>query len=165
MGRPPKPVEQKRRNGNPGQRPLPAPIIILPSAEMDVPDPPRGLRKAGKERWCRLWGVGAAWLSERTDWDIMVRLCEAHDEREELRREVKRRGRYSTGSQGQLVTHPAVEQLRTIENLITRWESLCGFTPSDRSRLGMAEVQRVSKLEELIAKRQEARRTATAAGQ
>ncbi len=132
----------------------------MPGEGLAVPEPPEGLSQAGLDRWCRLWGVGGAWLSERTDYDLMVRLCEAHDERAKLRKEVAKKGRYSYGSQGQLVTHPAVEQLRTIENLITRWESLCGFTPSDRSRLGVAEVVRMNKLEELIAKRTEARRTA-----
>lgn len=153
MGRPPKPTEVKRRNGNPGKRPLPEAVIRLPGA-IEVPAPPTSLRKTGRDTWERLWSVGAPWLSLRTDWDIMVRLCEAQDERALLRREVRKHGRYSYGSQGQLVTHPAVDQLRTIENLITRWESLCGFTPSDRSRLGMAEVQRMSKMDELIARRQ-----------
>lgn len=156
MGRPPKPVEMKRRNGNPGKRPLPEPVLLLPGIT-EVPEAPSSLRKIGRDAWDRLWSVGQPWLSIRTDWDIMVRLCEAHDERAMLRKEVKKVGRYSTGSQGQLVTHPAVEQLRTIENLITRWESLCGFTPSDRSRLGMAEVARMSKMDELIARRQASR--------
>ena len=31
--------------------------------------------------------------------------------------------------------------------------SLLGFTPTDRSRLGVAEVKRETKIEELIAKR------------
>lgn len=87
----------------------------------------------------------------------MVRLCEAIDEREVLKEEIKIHGRYSKGSMGQVVTHPAVDQLRTLEALITRWESLCGFTPSDRSRLGMAEVKRMSQLDELRAKRDAAR--------
>lgn len=152
MGRPPKPVELKRLLGNPGSRPLPEPVLLLPSS-VEVPAAPRSLKKAGKERWERLWSVGRAWLSPTTDLDIMVRLCEAHDERALLQREVRKHGRYAKGSQGQTVTHPAVDQLRTIEGLITRWESLCGFTPSDRSRLGLAEVTKMSKLEELRAKR------------
>lgn len=158
-GPPPKPIEAKRRSGNPGHRPLPEPVVRLPVAQVEIPDPPRGLRKAGKEAWARLWSVGSAWLSPITDWDIMVRLCEAHDERDLLRKEVRKHGRYSFGSMGQTVTHPAVDQLRTLEGLITRWESLCGFTPSDRSRLGVAEVEKLSKMDELLARRM-ARRAA-----
>jgi P27 family predicted phage terminase small subunit len=150
MGRPPKPVEQKRLAGNPGKRPLPEPVVVIPSAELAVPAYPRGLRKVGKEAWDRLWRVGGAWLSPATDWDIMVRLCQAHDEREELRRAVRKHGHSATGGNGQEVAHPAVLQLRTLEGLITRWESLCGFTPSDRSRLGLVEVQRLSKLDEFL---------------
>src|SRR5262245_10342976 len=134
VGRPPKPVEQKRRAGNPGHRPLGTAAAVIPSAELAVPAYPSGLRKLGKATWDRLWRVGGAWLSPSTDWDIMVRLCQAHDERAELRRDIRKKGRYTTGSMGQEVTHPAVLQLRTVEGLITRWESLCGFTPADRAR-------------------------------
>jgi hypothetical protein len=43
--------------------------------------------------------------------------------------------------------------LRELEKNITNSLSLLGFTPTDRSRLGVAEVKAKSKLEELRAKR------------
>jgi hypothetical protein len=36
VGRPPKPVEQKRRAGNPGKRPLPETTIAIPTSQMDI---------------------------------------------------------------------------------------------------------------------------------
>jgi hypothetical protein len=39
------------------------------------------------------------------------------------------------------------------EKLIQTSLSLLGFTPSDRARLGLAEVKRSSKLEELMERR------------
>ena len=39
--------------------------------------------------------------------------------------------------------------LRDIDRLIISNLSLLGLTPTDRTRLGVAEVRRVSKLEEL----------------
>lgn len=83
----------------------------------------------------------------------MVRLCQGYDERDALRKIIKSEGYTTVGSTGQTVAHPAVGMVRQLEAQITRWESLCGFTPSDRSRLGMAEVQRVSKLDAFLSRR------------
>ena len=53
MGRPPKPIEQKRALGNPGKRPLPTEgsLVLLPSM-YEVPEPPRPLvTEAAKALW------------------------------------------------------------------------------------------------------------------
>ena len=176
MGRPPKPTEMKRALGNPGKRALPAPKLAIPASAQLIPPVPMGLKRHGKAAWSRLWSVGGAWLSPTTDLDLLTRLCQAHDEREVLRRIVVKYGHLVAkvveedevdepvgGSRFSRVydikANPAVIQLRKLEELITRYEGLCGFTPSDRSRLGMAEVTRVSKLYQLIQNRQ-ARRAA-----
>lgn len=155
-GPPPKPVELKRRLGNPGKQRLPEPLVVLPAAALAVPEPPRGLLKFGKEAWTRFWRAGGAWLSPEADLTWLLLLCQAHDERGALRRVLRREGHFTTGSRGQLVTHPAVGQLRALEVQITRWLALGGFTPADRSRLGLAEVRRVSRLEEFFAKQRAA---------
>jgi P27 family predicted phage terminase small subunit len=97
--------------------------------------------------------VGHAWLSPTTDLDVLTRLCQAHDEREQLRAHVAKHGHVIELPTGELRGNPSVTQLRKLEELITRYEGVCGFTPSDRARLGMAEVQRASKLDELISRR------------
>jgi hypothetical protein len=45
--------------------------------------------------------------------------------------------------------------LNDVEKLISGNLSLLGFTPSDRSRLGVAEVKAYSKIDDLRAKRDE----------
>ena len=45
--------------------------------------------------------------------------------------------------------------LNDVEKLISGNLSLLGFTPSDRSRLGVAEVRAYSKIDELRARREE----------
>jgi hypothetical protein len=45
--------------------------------------------------------------------------------------------------------------LRELEKLIINNLSLMGFSPADRTRLGLAEVRAQSKLAELMAKRDE----------
>jgi hypothetical protein len=144
MGRPPKPIEQKRLTGNPGKRALPkeGSLVLLPSL-YEVPEPPRPLvTSAAKELWERTWSMGQTWLSPSTDIELLLMTCEMIDERWNLRIKVLQDNR------------PEERRgLRELEKQIVNNLSLLGFTPTDRSRLGVAEVKRVSKLEELRAKR------------
>jgi hypothetical protein len=143
MGRPPKPNEQKRLLGNPGRRELPdeMQIELLPAAE-NTPEPSRPLMKYGREVWDNVWNAGGLWLSPTTDSELLLMTCELIDERWNLRIKVMQTddARMRRG-------------LRDIDRLIVGNLSLLGFTPADRSRLGVAEVKAKSKLEELLAKK------------
>jgi hypothetical protein len=142
MGRPPKPIEQKRLIGNPGKRPLPSGehLVILDRAE-GVPEPLRELGPSGLQLWTRVWGQGISWVSPDVDVDLLMMTCESMDERTDLMRLV--------ASEGESRDRRALRALNSeiISNL-----SLLGFTPADRSRLGVAEVKARSKLEELLAR-------------
>lgn len=151
------PLERKRRVGrtpgtDSGGRPLPTPSTVLPRQDV-VPVPPAGLGEAGTAAWNRLWTAGRDWLSLTTDVALLTRLCLGYDEEQVLRRELAEDGMTVPGQRGGKVAHPAVSMLRTLTAELTRYESLCGFTPSDRSRLGYAEVKTVSALAELMARR------------
>jgi hypothetical protein len=142
-GRPPKPVEQKRALGNPGKRALPKPAQYLEPIS-DIPQPSRPLLKPGLELWERVWKMGAKWIIPNSDFELLLMTCEMVDERWNLRVKVmqdsspkERRG------------------LRELDRLIIGNLALLGFTPADRTRLGLAEVKAQSKLAELIAKRDE----------
>ena len=152
----PKPVEQRltgrSATRDAGGRKLPKPVVVL-AASSTVPKPPGSLGDAGREVWGRLWVAGQAWLSVETDRDVLTRLCEAHDERDAMREQIAVDGFMLPGSRGQLRPHPLLTHLRALETQMTHWESVCGFTPSARAQLGHAEVARVSKLDELMAKR------------
>ena len=142
-GRPPKPVEQKRLLGNPGKRALPDQneIEILPAAT-EIPDPTRPLLKPGRELWVRVWGSGINWISPDTDLELLLMTCEMVDERWNLRIKVM-----------QSDDMQMARRLDNLTRLIVGNLSLLGFSPSDRSRLGVAEVKKQSKLEELMARR------------
>jgi hypothetical protein len=142
-GRPTKPVEQKRLTGNPGKRPLPeqSAVMLIPQAT-STPEPARPLLKYGQELWDRVWETGVNWISPNTDLELLLMTCEMIDERWNLRIRVMtdnnpkdRRG------------------LREIDRQIVSNLGLLGFTPSDRSRLGVAEVKKMSRLEELMSKK------------
>lgn len=141
-GRPPKPIEQKRMLGNPGKRPLPEPgeVQILPGVN-EIPDPARPLLTYGRDLWDRVWSVGATWISPNTDIELLLMTCEMVDERWNLRVQVMK------------TDDPRTRRgLRELERQIVSNLSLLGFTPADRSRLGVAEVKARSKLEELLAR-------------
>jgi hypothetical protein len=143
MGRPPKPVELKRIQGNPGKRALPneGELILLPASD-GIPESARPLLKYGQEMWDRIWSMGNSWISPTTDIELVLMTAEMVDERWNLRVKVMssedpklRRG------------------LRELDKMIVSNLSLLGFSPVDRMRLGVAEVKKQSKLEELLAKK------------
>jgi P27 family predicted phage terminase small subunit len=159
-GRPPKPVEVKRSNGNPGGRPLPpAPMPgegLAASGSVPV-SPPLGAD--GADLWEQVWAAGGSWLSPHSDYQIVVMLCHAHDEAEECRRllSIGEVPRYYTLPNGSVVTHPVVNQLKELRVQITSWLSALGFSPSDRARLGLGEVRQADALDELQKRRAERR--------
>ena len=142
-GRPAKPIEQKRLLGNPGKRALPDEdsVILLERAE-EIPEPTRPLLKYGQELWDRIWGMGATWVSDKTDIELLMMTCEMIDERWNLRVKVMQND------------DPRMRRgLRELDRQIVSNLSLLGFTPTDRSRLGVAEVKAQTKLEEMLIRR------------
>ena len=86
-GRPPKPTEVKRRNGNPGCRPLPdvSTVSVLPMATQP-PEPPAELGVEGRRLWDRCWDAAITWLSPISDVDAVVQVCHLVDDVAQARR-------------------------------------------------------------------------------
>lgn len=143
MPNPPRPTEVKRKLGNPGKRTLPdrAKVLPLPPAP-EPPSPARPLGPEGLKLWQRVWTGGGVWVSQNTDAELALLLCEAMDERVALRVRVFRDADWRDRV-----------ALRALDGQIVSMLSSLGFTPVDRSRLGVAEVQAQSKLEDLMARR------------
>ena len=140
-GRPSKPIEQKRLLGNPGKRAMPSNTLALPMAT-ETPVPARPLLKYGQQLWDKVWDAGVNWISPNTDIELLLMTCEMVDERWNLRIKVMQTDD-STMRKG----------LRDLDRQLVTNLSLMGFSPSDRSRLGVAEVKAQSKLEELMERR------------
>lgn len=155
MARPPKPDALKRRIGTARPDRERAPLAVFPSGE-PAPKCPVKLGTIGRRAWRQYWQVGDAWLSRRTDLAIVARLCRLYDDEANLYAEVEREGYLVRGAMGGLVGNPAVIMLRKVQAELRQCEGLCGFTPSDRSRLGLSEVKRQSKLESFLASQREA---------
>lgn len=138
-GRPAKPTEIKRKLGNPGKRALPD-IAVVQYLEQSavVPDPARPLLRYGREFWDKVWGSGLSWISANTDAELLLMTCELVDERWNLRVRVMQSNDWRER-----------RALRELDDRIIRNLSLLGFTPADRSKLGVAEVKAISKMEAL----------------
>lgn len=154
-GPPPKPTELKRRLGNPGKRPLPAPIVALAPI---VAAPLTLAPESGDALIDRLLdGPASAWIGEPDRLVLLSLVHDAWDRRAALAADIAAHGRtYRSESRVSGVQYhdrPEVRQLEHLEKQLTTWLSLLGLSPADRSRLGVAEVRARSKLEELADKR------------
>lgn len=140
-GRPPKPVEEKRRTGNPGRRPLPksAEVVALTPAPVDGPAMPPDLLLPGRELWSQVWGKGFTWISPDTDLAEVVEACRLADDLAAARERFR------------ATRDPAdARMLASLSKSFTDALSALGFNPTARSRLGVAEVKRASALQQLL---------------
>lgn len=140
-GRPPKPTEQKRRLGNPGQRRLPAPIVALP-AVVKAHDAAPGFAD-GRAMLQRLLDEGGhVWIGA-TDRAKTQRAVELWDD-------VALARRVWLSDPTEAV---AGRMYRDLGKALDECLASLGLDPVSRSRLGVAEVKAASKLEELRARR------------
>jgi P27 family predicted phage terminase small subunit len=146
-GRPAKPVEQKRKNGNPGKRPLPdlKNVIALPQIKNQ---PPIHLSESGKKIWLEIREL-APWVAT-TDGKLLIELCEKMDKKYELKEKLAATDYVLFTDKGYAYANPLFGMLNTVENDIVKLLSLLGLTPVDRSKLGVAEVTTKGKLAQLL---------------
>jgi hypothetical protein len=90
-----------------------------------------------------VWTAGAYWVAGQTDIEIVQMLAECVDERMILRTKV------FTGSDWRDRV-----ALRNLEEFTLRLYSILGFSPTDRSKLGVGQVRAASVLDELRARRE-----------
>lgn len=142
MPNPPKPVELKIIQGNPGKRPLPLNDALAP-LDYGYREPLRELGVVGKQFWDNIFDAGEIWISIRTDTELVQMVCEQLDRRELIKQQIESDP-----------TDPTwYRQANEIEKQIIHSLSLLGFTPADRTRLGLVSAKTKSKLEELLAKK------------
>ena len=142
MPNPPKPVELKVLQGNPGQHRLPVSDAVAP-LEYGYVEPLRPLGPTGRAFWDSIFGAGELWISIRTDTALVQLVCELMDRRERLVQEFD----------ADPLSRPVNMSLLETEKQIISGLSLLGFSPADRTRLGLVSAKTKSKLEELLAKK------------
>lgn len=151
-GRPPTPTERKRKLGNPGKRSLPNPanVVALPPVADDAP---AQLGPAGKAVW-ELVTEQCRWLAE-SDRPTLVMLAEKFDRRQDFIARLESSDPVLFTDKGYAYANPLVGMLSTLETELTKLLSLLGLTPTDRARLGVAEVKKETALEALLKRRAE----------
>jgi phage terminase small subunit len=82
-------------------------------------------------------------------------LCSTADELEDVRASLGQEGRTFVTAKGYRGPHPLLAHERALAAQTVTLLSLLGFTPTDRARLGLAEVKRMSSLADLLTRRRE----------
>lgn len=140
MVNPAVPVEKKRQLGNPGKRALPGEdAIVLHSGRVPAPD---DLGRAGRELWSRVFDEGEIWVSPRLDVTLLERVCRALDRAVVL----------DELFMADPTDRKIVMSINETDKVIMSGLGVLGFTPSDRAKLGLAEIKRQSKFDELMAR-------------
>ena len=148
MPNPPVPTERKRSRGNPGKRALPEATNTIALAPLTAEDAPSGLDAGGLQAWSRMT-ASCPWLGE-SDKEMMLMLCEKVDRRDQIVEELARSQFLLVNeTTGAVHPNPLVGMLSTLESDLVKMLSLLGMTPTDRTRLGLAEVKAQSTLERL----------------
>jgi hypothetical protein len=139
MPNPPKPAELAMLQGNPRQHKIKTNDAIAPM-EYGYVEPPDDLRESGLELWNKIFGAGELWISIRTDTQLVAQVCRQLDRRDELSR------RFWDEPESRVVNMSLLETEKAVVNGL----SLLGFTPADRTRLGLVSARTKSKLQELM---------------
>jgi hypothetical protein len=139
MPNPPKPVELKALQGNPGRRPIVENEVV--AVDFGAAVAPPDLGPSGSSLWATVYEAGELWVSSRTDVHLVEQVCRQMDRVAELRE--------------LWLADPADRSLNTTlletEKAVQSGLSLLGFTPADRTRLGLVSARAKSKLEEIMA--------------
>lgn len=137
QGRPTTPNEIKQLRGTFRADRLPK-TDLFATNQSELPTPPSELAEPGQTFWDLAWN--SPWISSSSDLTLVVITCQNLDERQTLREAI-----LDSPSDRRIRT-----SLREVEKQILTNLGLLGFTPSDRSRLGVSELKKESKLEALL---------------
>jgi hypothetical protein len=153
-GAKPQPTEVQRMKGNTAKKKLPPKPdnrTALVNVDLEsIPAAPDWCDEYGTAVWQVVWRAGRRHLSEQHDILLVTLLVERLQDRRAMRDWLgdHPENRWYVTANGQVVTHPAVKQIEQIDAQVTGWLSMLGFSPSDRARLGLAEVRVANELDE-----------------
>jgi P27 family predicted phage terminase small subunit len=141
---PKSPDRRQRRNKRPG-------IALVPSgaAFNESPAPPEGLLQITVSRWVVFWATEEGKATRQAELPQVERLFELMDERERVRRAIRKRGRMVKGSQGQPVANPLLRYAGDCEREIRALEDRLGLSRRAMVALGSGFASAQRGLDEL----------------
>jgi len=115
-----------------------------------LPKMPAGLGKPGKKAWFEVWDNGP-WLHPFEDHHLVAIVAKNYDLINAFELKIEETGLILSGGgyNGQDVANPLLKEIKSCEQVILTCLSKLGFSPSDRARLGLAEIKRQSGLQGL----------------
>lgn len=138
----PKPVEQRRLEGNPGKRPLPEVIQI---AGRHAPDMPAYLPAGAKTAWRQIVPtLDEIGMLDGVDSAGLEALCLCIHSMRQTARKLAKEQAIVEGSQGQPVRNPLWDVFFRSQAEVRAWCERFGLDPSTRTRLGLQEQKRRS---------------------
>jgi P27 family predicted phage terminase small subunit len=131
----PKPIEQRRREGNPSNRKLPTEVALRETGIAKPADLPAAASK--------LWDDVVPVLEEarvlnRIDTAALTALCVQWHRAEQARQVLAAEGLFALGSTGQVTEHPALAVERQAHMMFIRFAEQFGITPVARARIAAA---------------------------
>lgn len=140
----PKPIELKRRLGDPGKH---LPAGVNESAQIGdeiVPiEPPDDLPPEGADLWREVLPTLAKYGGLRSiDLPALKAMCIAWARAQRASAVLDKQGYFTTGSTGQMVAHPAMKVEQEYMSVFLRYATEFGLTWIARSRLGLNEATR-----------------------
>jgi phage terminase small subunit len=130
-------------------------LVPLPS-NRTPPAPPEHLSEVGATAWRSAYS-SAPWLGSAADEQIVSIWSRLAEERDELLALIAEGGRTTSGSMGQLTSHPLIDQLRAVESEQLKFAAVLGLGSQNAARLGISVSQLArqqdTSLEEMIERR------------
>jgi P27 family predicted phage terminase small subunit len=114
-----------------------------------TPQPPSGLLKVTKQRWQTYWGSELARATREAHLPMVERLFQRYDERERAYRTVRKDGRVTIGSTGQMVAHPLLRYIDNCDSEIRQLEDRLGLSPRGMAQLGSSFATAARSLDDL----------------
>ncbi len=136
----PKPTALKILEGNPGQRKLNG---SEPQPTRGAPLPPGGMSVEALAEWGRVVPeLDRLGLLTSVDRAFLVTYCEAWSALLQGQEAIRVHGPLVRGREGQLIRNPASQVIKDSADLMLKFGSRFGLSPSDRSRLSVnAQVE------------------------
>lgn len=109
--------------------------------DSDIPKPYSPLGADGMRWWMTIWKHGSH-LDLNIDTLLLEDLCQAVDEMQEMRRALAtgQVSKIQTTSNGTIIVHPFVNQVKEYRVQIRSWMSNLGIGPTERLRLGLNDA-------------------------
>lgn len=102
-----------------------------------------------RDRWAAYWRSELAQAAREVHVPIVERLFLRYDERERAYRTMRKQGRVTKGSTGQLVAHPLLKYIDACDAEIRQLEDRLGLSPRSMAALGSGFAKAQKSLDDL----------------